>query len=176
MTRGSGRVAIVDLRCQPGCIDVLADWYFTAWNHLEKLPRQTLVRELEDKLRDPTLGTTFVAIDNGAPIGTVSLDRSDLAGHEHLTPWLASLYVVPERRGIGLGKRLIAHVLGHAREAGHADVFLWTAGPDARYVSAGFRDIAQGILAGSRIRIMQAQVLTQPTSSGPRDLTRITPP
>jgi GNAT superfamily N-acetyltransferase len=40
-------------------------------------------------------------------IGTVSLDFSDLPSHDHLSPWLASLFVLPEARGQGTGTALI---------------------------------------------------------------------
>src|SRR4051812_20450451 len=52
---------------------------------------------------------TLVAAEGNEPVGSVSLVESDLTGWDHLTPWLASLYVRPDWRGQGIGKLLVGH-------------------------------------------------------------------
>ena len=61
--------------------------------------------------------TTLVAVKGGEPVGSVSLLEQDLAGWEHLTPWLASLYVRSDHRGRGIGKQLVAQ--GGSRGPAH---------------------------------------------------------
>jgi ribosomal protein S18 acetylase RimI-like enzyme len=56
--------------------------------------------------------------------------------------YLEELYVVPERRGQGLGRALLEAAMGHARERGAAHIDLNTSEADvaalALYESAGF--------------------------------------
>ena len=59
-----------------------------------------------------------------------------------LDAYLEELYVVPERRGQGLGRALLEAAMGHARERGAARIDLGTSEADvaalALYESAGF--------------------------------------
>src|SRR3990170_1380318 len=48
-------------------------------------------------------------------LGSVSMVASDdLPGFEHLTPWLASLFVTESARGAGVGGALVDRVLAEA--------------------------------------------------------------
>jgi ribosomal protein S18 acetylase RimI-like enzyme len=67
--------------------------------------------------------------------------RSDVEA-AGLTAYLEELYVVPERRGQGLGRALLEAAMDHARERGAARIDLNTSVDDvaarALYESAGF--------------------------------------
>src|SRR5665647_1042586 len=54
---------------------------------------------------------TFVAIENGKCIGTVSLFSNDLKERADLTPWLGSLYVSIDYRNKGVAKQLMDKVI-----------------------------------------------------------------
>lgn len=56
----------------------------------------------------------FVAVDDGVFVGTISLGGDRL--HQ--------MFVAPERQKGGLGRRLVAHLEGHARARGVADLRL----------------------------------------------------
>ncbi len=148
-------VTLVHLDARPDAIPLLAHWYFTEWNGIERLTLETLTGELHERLADPTIGLTYLALSGAAVIGTVSLDRCDLPGHEARTPWLASLYVCPRARGRGLGRRLINHVIGTAAARGCPHLFLWTAGSPLRYEAVGFSTVETASYGGQPIRIMQ---------------------
>ena len=67
--------------------------------------------------RSPTIGSTSLALD----------DEVDLVvDGERPGPWLANLYVVPERREQGVATALIEHVLGHADGLGIDTLWLVT--------------------------------------------------
>ena len=45
----------------------------------------------------------------------VSLKENDLWSRKDLNPWMASLYVVPEYRGKGIGSSLVTHAAETAK-------------------------------------------------------------
>jgi len=62
----------------------------------------------------------------------------DLDAMPELTPWLAGLFTIPEARGRGHARRLVARVEAAAREAGYAEVWLYTDTAEKLYVRAGW--------------------------------------
>jgi GNAT superfamily N-acetyltransferase len=75
---------------------------------------------------DPARDWFRVVLDaDGTPLGSIALD----AGEGGLPPGSAHLrwFILDAAlRGSGLGRRLLAEALNHARAAGLARVFLWT--------------------------------------------------
>ena len=71
-----------------------------------------------------------------------------------LDAYLEELYVVPERRGQGLGRALLEAAMAHARERGAAHIDLGTSEDDvaarALYESAGFTN-QEGRAEGARM-------------------------
>lgn len=87
-------------------------------------------------------GDTVVLLADGqAGIAVVRLRKSIWS--DQLEAYLAELYVVPSRRGAGVGRALMAACLHHARERGADYIDLVTSEDDvaARYLYAksGFR-------------------------------------
>jgi DNA-binding MarR family transcriptional regulator/GNAT superfamily N-acetyltransferase len=87
--------------------------------------------------RDPRRDRAWIAEVDGEPAGCVlCVHRDDEVAQLRL------LLVEPSARGLGVGTRLVEQVLGFARDAGYAQVTLWTqdALRDARriYERAGF--------------------------------------
>jgi len=81
---------------------------------------------------------TFVLLAAGHPVATASLVAGDLDAMPELTPWLAGLFTIPEARGRGHARRLVARVEAAAREAGYAEVWLYTDTAEKLYVRAGW--------------------------------------
>lgn len=114
--------------------DVLAHWHALEWAHLYHptvwnldVARQEFGEQISRGGGGPP--TTYVAMDSaGEPVGSVSLvTHDDLTGFEHVGPWLASLFVMPQYRGRGLGQHLIAHLLDQAPARHAGVVYLFTA-------------------------------------------------
>ncbi len=74
----------------------------------------------QEVILDPG-GCIFVARQDGRVVGTVSL----IPAGEH-TFELAKMAVVPERRGQGLGKRLMEHAIDSAKQMGAKRIILYT--------------------------------------------------
>lgn len=62
--------------------------------------------------------TTWLALDDGDWLGSVSLLANDDARLDQHAPWLASLYVRPQARGAGTGAALVRHCVQAAAALG----------------------------------------------------------
>jgi predicted N-acetyltransferase YhbS len=86
--------------------------------------------------RRPAEGLAFVAVADGALIGTIRLWEVE-AGSAGPALLLGPLAVAPERRGEGVGAALMRHALAAATERGHRAVVL--VGDAPYYARFGFR-------------------------------------
>lgn len=140
-------------------VPVLARWHHAQWGHLYEHWTLEIARaELEDHARRRSLPTTLVLLDGQTLLGSVSLvleDAPELC--EHGSPWLASLYVVPEARGRGLGARLVRAAIATAAEQGVPELFLFTPEHAAFYERLGWRRLARTALKGTAVDLMQIE-------------------
>jgi GNAT superfamily N-acetyltransferase len=113
------------------------------------------VGDYADPLRyyAPPDGTLLIARAGGRPCGIVGMcrlaerpagPRSSCRGHRDPAVELKRMYVLPEARGTGAGRRLLDEAIAWARRVGAAEVCLETvpgqmAAAAAMYRSAGFR-------------------------------------
>jgi GNAT superfamily N-acetyltransferase len=139
----------------PEVIPELARWSFDEWHDYDGRPLEAVAAQLAGNLNRDCLPITFVAHSQGALAGTVSLDLSDLPGWDHLTPWLASLYVRAPFRGQDIGAALVQHAQDFASARGIRPLHLWTPGPTRLYERCGWRAFASATCAGRPITLMR---------------------
>lgn len=60
------------------------------------------------------------------PVGFGALKQVSIPSHLHLSPWAAAGYVVPHRRGQGIGAALLQALVSHAASIGHPIVYCGT--------------------------------------------------
>jgi len=136
-------------------IPIVAEWLHTELNP-EQRTRAAIERQLvENKARRDSLPITFVALIGSDVVGTVSLDESDLPPYDHLSPWLASLYVVPPHRGSGIGRALVVHATGFARSKCALPIYLWTQKAAGFYEQCGWRRMHSDVYLGLPITVMK---------------------
>jgi predicted N-acetyltransferase YhbS len=108
-------------------IPVLAGWIYEEWSYL--YPGTTLL-DFEglflERINKKSLPLTFVAIEAGEPIGTVSLKAFDMETKSELTPWITSLHVAEPWRRRGIGSSLVKAIEQKAAELGFRKLFLFT--------------------------------------------------
>jgi predicted N-acetyltransferase YhbS len=147
---------IAYLADHPGAAPLLAAWHHDEWQAL--LPgwtREQALAELRSHTGRRQVPTTLVAVAGDRVVGSASLLVADLDGWEHLSPWVASVYVLPEYRGAGVGRRLVARAVEEARALGVAEVYLFTAGQEAYYARLGWSPLARTRHHGNDVVIMR---------------------
>ena len=84
-----------------------------------------------------SLPTTFIALQDDALLGSASLVRQTIT-HQHLSPWLSSVYVDPQYRGRGIASALVGRVEKAAAEMGSEKIYLFTPSSEKLYASLGW--------------------------------------
>jgi GNAT superfamily N-acetyltransferase len=151
---GEVEARIVHIGEVPAVAPMLARWHAREWGHLyapSVWNEETALDEFTEQMAHGCTDAgaqgsppaTFVALaaasDTPTVVGSVSIvDGDDLDGFEHLGPWLASLFVPPEHRRLGIGTRLVTHVMTTARRLSIERLHLFTADRVAWYESLGW--------------------------------------
>lgn len=116
---------IVPLSSVPHHASQITDWLWQAFG--AGTTREFYHSIVRSSLNGADLPVTFVALDaHDIPLGTIGFWRCDLISRQDLWPWAAALYVDPASRGQGVSEALQQHVIGFARERGHARLWLWS--------------------------------------------------
>jgi len=101
-------------------------------------------RALADRFRQLLIGDTAVLLGGTSPCGLVVLRFRPSIWSEALECYLAELYVVPDRRGRGVGRALMEAAIELARDRGADHMDLGTSEDDVAarglYESMGFRN------------------------------------
>ena len=152
---------IIPLADRPDLIPTLARWFVDEWGDVDGRPLPQVEEQLRGNLGRDTVPMTWLAMEGDVLVGTISLDRHDLPGFDHLSPWLACLYVVREHRQRGIARRLVEHLIGHAQRIGVPVVYLWTWNLTSWYGTMGWRTIDHTEIAGHGITVMRRDLASE---------------
>jgi GNAT superfamily N-acetyltransferase len=92
--------------------------------HQISLTPDRLDRAVAGLIEMPERGGLLLALDGGEPVGLAALSYTWTLEHGGLVAWLDELYVVPERRGQGVGTALLGAARKLASSAGCAAIDL----------------------------------------------------
>ncbi len=101
--------------------------------------------------------TILVATRKDRLIGTVVVVECDLEGHEHLRPWLSSLYVPIAERGKTIAKLLIQAACDWARQKRCSNLHIYARKGrlTAYYKRLGWERMSEFDVDGETFQIMQ---------------------
>jgi GNAT superfamily N-acetyltransferase len=123
----------------PEAIPLLAGWFFNEWHKFDGRSLASIKAQLAENHSRDSLPITFLAQLGSKLVGTVSIDLYDLPPFGHLSPWLASAYVLPSARGKGIGTALVRHAQQFATSRGINPLYLWTPGSTRLYENCGWK-------------------------------------
>lgn len=141
------------LRQDPGLIRTLSEWHQAEWGHLSDRGIENRIAEFAEHGAGVPL--TLIGLLDGAPIGTASLLAEDMDIHKDLTPWLASVFVLPEHRGQGHGTRLVREVVLHGERLGVPAMYLFTEDRADFYAAMGWQVQETRPYHGETVTIMK---------------------
>ncbi|MEC9482741.1 MAG: GNAT family N-acetyltransferase [Halomonas sp.] len=144
-------------------IETVAAWQQAAWGHLNPtldfLGRCTEVR---GECGPAGVPRVFVAMVEAHPVGTASLIEDDMSTRPELTPWLASVFVLPEWRGRGIASRLVRRVEEEARQADVERFYLYTPDQQALYRRLGWQAFEDVSYRGEQVTLMYRTLEEKP--------------
>ncbi len=123
----------------PQHLPTVASWIFDEWDHL--IPGFTLEKleaKLKGYLNKDTVPLALVALSDGLPVGTASIQPEDMSTRPDLSPWLAAVYVAPDYRNKGIGAQLVKGIENAARSLGIRKLYLFTPDQEKFYARLGW--------------------------------------
>jgi GNAT superfamily N-acetyltransferase len=140
---------------RPQHVPRLAALHHAQWSWI--VPDWTL-EEARDNLAIHTAGTaiptTLVAFVDGVLAGSVSLLANDHSRIRRWSPWLASLLVLPEFRGRGIGAAVVQEAVAIAARLGVERLYLYTDDAAPFYARLGWSPVERPVLDGHVVDVM----------------------
>ena len=136
-------------------LDKLADLHAAEWKHLyADWDVQSAHAEFLDQKADGSLPATLVLHEGMELMGSVSVVFGDCPARPDLDPWLASLYVVPQRRGQGHGLELVRAAIEFAAAAKAKRLHVFTESAEKLFQRCGFEILERTMLQDVPITVL----------------------
>lgn len=157
------RLRVVSLADHLDLIEVVAEWHWTQWGHLD--PDGSLrswTEGLAGRTHRDRFPTGYVAMVEREPVGSVVLvehdmpDRQDLA---HWSPWLAGLFVVSGHRRQGIASALVKHAETEAIRFGVHRLHAYTSTTPGLYERLGWTRAIETTYEGQRVTVLVKDVV-----------------
>lgn len=136
-------------------IRVVAGWLYGEWGHLRRgNTLKKVIQRISRRAESRTIPLTFIVRDGDEPVGTASLVAHDMKTRLSMTPWLASVYVVPCHRRRGFGTALCRRVVHEAKKIGYRRIYLFTPDKAEFYKGLDWREIQLAKYRKQKVTIM----------------------
>jgi N-acetylglutamate synthase-like GNAT family acetyltransferase len=152
-------IEIINLKDEPALLPTLASWHHREWSFLN--PAETLedrIGRMQQFLNTDFIPGTFIAKDD-CLLGSAAIVEHDMDNKPLLTPWLASVFVLPEHRLKGVGSKLVLHLMAQARDHGIRRLYLFTPDKQSFYLKLGWTIMCIEHYHGHEVTIMQSDLV-----------------
>lgn len=103
---------------------------------------------------------TVVAVSEGELLGSASLIEHDMDNRLDLCPWLAGVFVTPERRRQGIGAALVSRIVDEAISLHIPKLYLYTVNSTSFYTDLGWPLMEHAVYRGKEVSIMSYSTIT----------------
>ncbi len=149
------------LRDCPEMIPQIAQWQYNDWiSYDTTLTLEKLVKSFEKQLTAVDFPFTLVVLQNGMPIGSISLKKEGEPEFSDISdkgPWVGSFHVIPTERNKAIGPKLGKVVLTIAKRLGYQQVNFYTSNFSnvGRYVKKGAQVVEMRPFRGHTVTLMK---------------------
>jgi GNAT superfamily N-acetyltransferase len=140
-------------------VSPLVQWHHQEWSYLR--PGDTIdarTARLRAACGHCGIPTVFVAFTGKDLLGSAMLIAHDMDNRVELSPWLAGVFVRPDRRKEGLGATLVQRVVEEARVLGIRRLYLYTPTVEQFYVRLGWLNVERTNYRGVSVVVMTKEV------------------
>jgi len=128
-------------------LETIVNWHKTEWGEAWSI-------QVKKAILSNKIPTTYVAIFNKIPVGTVLLVDMDLPTEVSLTPWLGGVYVDKNFRNSGIAKLLVLHAMSQFHKFGINKIWLYTENMENFYRKLGWKTFKYSTFQEKKITIM----------------------
>jgi GNAT superfamily N-acetyltransferase len=163
------RWRIVNLLDAPQHGPTLSSWHVAEWGHL--YPQWNVAAATAEfaAMQRDRLPMTFIALDlvSDELLGSASVILDDeLPGFDDLGPWLASVYIRPDVRGLGVGRALVEATLRAATVAGVEHCYLFTDSAADYYRRSGWTLHGTALAGGHAVNVLEKRLTRRASETG----------
>jgi predicted N-acetyltransferase YhbS len=138
---------------------VAMEWIYKTWGAASGKNLEDVKRKAQQYCNHSTLPIMFIATLKKHPVGCVTLIENDMCGWEHLSPWLASLYVVPNLRRMGIANKMESFLTDVASVLGYKSIYLFTPDVVGLYEKIGWKTLQKVKYRGKKVYIMSKELV-----------------
>ncbi len=147
---------IVRLERFPEHAATVAEWLYEEW---ERHRPDTSLENTESAVRtmpDATgLPVSFIALNDGRPVGVARLVMHDMETRMDLSPWLSGVFVPVPHRGHRIGTKVCKAVVDEAATLGFSTLYLYTPDRERFYSRQGWQTVEPVIYKSKEVILMR---------------------
>lgn len=129
------------------------------WLHLyREWDEKKAIEDFRSQRINGSIPATLILREDGRLVGSVSVVLDDCEARRDLSPWLASLFVLPGDRGQGHGSHLIQAAIELANRNGVAALYVFTESAEKLFLRQGFVHFAGAVTNGHAITILRREL------------------
>ena len=150
----SKTLKILNLKDEPEHLATLADWHQREWSCLNPGEDITMrIERMQSFLNNEFIPSTYIAKQDEL-LGSAAIVSNDKDTRPQLSPWLASVFVAENHRAMGIGSKLILHVMAQAKREGIKTLYLFTPDNENFYKKLGWKNLADERYHGQQVSVM----------------------